>query len=90
MNWILKIKLPLQEKSQKAFKDCSPVLGTNYLKFEWFVPKTGLRAKRSVFALIILKPRKSYLFFRMPVDFARKSSAFRFLTRVFLFNTEMK
>ena len=21
----------------------SPVLGTNYLKFEWIVPKTGLR-----------------------------------------------
>ena len=21
----------------------SPVVGTNYLKFEWFVPKTGLR-----------------------------------------------
>ena len=26
------------------FKDCSPVLWTNYLEFDWFVPKTGLQS----------------------------------------------
>ena len=30
-------------RAEKPFQDRSPVLGTNYLQFEWSVPKTGLR-----------------------------------------------
>ena len=33
----------LIHQKNNSFLYRSPVLGTDYLKFEWFVPKTGLR-----------------------------------------------
>ena len=38
-----KNELSLRSDVTLPFQDRSPVLGTNYLEFEWLVPKTGLR-----------------------------------------------
>ena len=35
--------IELKNSADSPFQDRSPVLGTNYFAFDWFVPQTGLR-----------------------------------------------
>ena len=42
----LRTQLQVTRKSYLTLQGRSPVLGTRYLEFEWFVPITGLRFKK--------------------------------------------
>ena len=37
-------RVQMGREFDSPFYDCSSVLGTNYLGFEWFVPKTGFQS----------------------------------------------
>ena len=38
-----------ERKRSWPFQNCSPVLGTNHLEFDWFVPKNGTSVLKGVF-----------------------------------------
>ena len=43
------------EHNLSVLYDCSPVLGTNYSEFDWFLPQTGLQFAVKVCFLASLK-----------------------------------